>query len=455
MTQPALSLHPTNPHYFLFRGKPTVLVTSAEHYGAVMNLEFDYRKYLDTLAAEGLNHTRNFVGVYRELPDEWWPNNSLGPQPGQFVCPFGRSNVPGARDGGNKFDLETWDETFFQRLTDFCALASDRGVVIEITLFCVHYVLTGGPAHWELSPWHPDNNINDVGPMPPAEVFTLKHPSLVKYQDAMVRRIVRDLNRFDNLYYETINEPYWEEVPLEWEHHIADLIVAEERNLPLKHLISRNVANGSKKVEEPVGAFSIFNFHYPRPKPDCIPTNYHLNKVIGCNETGFDGPADEPYRIQAWQFMLAGGALFNNLDPSFGIGDEAGSVLPPGTEKHGGGPALRSQIRIVKDFVESFDFVRMAPDTSVVTDPGGANAIYVLAEKGRQYGTYILKEKDKTCRQIALRVPAGSYTVQFVDVLTGPAGKPGTVAAHDSTLTLDLPEFPRDLAIRITREPSS
>ena len=39
----ALSLHPNNPHYLLFRGKPTVIITSSEHYGAVLNLDFDFR----------------------------------------------------------------------------------------------------------------------------------------------------------------------------------------------------------------------------------------------------------------------------------------------------------------------------------------------------------------------------------------------------------------------------
>jgi hypothetical protein len=34
--------HPENPRYFLFQGKPTVLVTSGEHYGAVLNREFDF-----------------------------------------------------------------------------------------------------------------------------------------------------------------------------------------------------------------------------------------------------------------------------------------------------------------------------------------------------------------------------------------------------------------------------
>ncbi len=217
---------------------------------------------------------------------------------------------------------------FFRRLTDYCRLASDRGIVIEVTLFCPHYVLTGGPQHWELSPWHPDNNVNGVGQIPPAELFTLKHPRVVAYQDSLVRRIVRDLNRFDNLYYEVCNEPYWEEVPLAWEYHVADLVTAEERNLSLKHLVSRNVANGSKEVTPPLGAFSIFNFHYPHPTPECVPANCHLNKVIGCNETGFHGSADETYRIQAWQFMLAGGGLFNHLDVSFRAGDEAGTRLP-------------------------------------------------------------------------------------------------------------------------------
>ena len=39
-----LSLHPDNPHYFLFRGKPTILVTSGEHYGAVLNLGLRLRQ---------------------------------------------------------------------------------------------------------------------------------------------------------------------------------------------------------------------------------------------------------------------------------------------------------------------------------------------------------------------------------------------------------------------------
>ena len=63
-----LSLCPDNPHYFLFRGKPTVLLTSGEHYGAVLNLDFDAISYLDELKARKFNLTRTFSGTYREDP---------------------------------------------------------------------------------------------------------------------------------------------------------------------------------------------------------------------------------------------------------------------------------------------------------------------------------------------------------------------------------------------------
>src|SRR5512145_1315636 len=93
---PPLALHPENPRYFLFRGKPTVLVTSGEHYGAVLNLDFDYVRYLDALAADGLNHTRLFSGTYREVPSSFGiTDNTLAPKPGRYAAPWARGTEPG------------------------------------------------------------------------------------------------------------------------------------------------------------------------------------------------------------------------------------------------------------------------------------------------------------------------------------------------------------------------
>ncbi len=55
---PPIRLHPDNPRWFQWRGKTTALITSAEHYGAVLNRDFDYRRYLETLQRDGMNYTR-------------------------------------------------------------------------------------------------------------------------------------------------------------------------------------------------------------------------------------------------------------------------------------------------------------------------------------------------------------------------------------------------------------
>ena len=36
-----VKLHPENSHYFSYNGKPTILIASTEHYGAVINSDFD------------------------------------------------------------------------------------------------------------------------------------------------------------------------------------------------------------------------------------------------------------------------------------------------------------------------------------------------------------------------------------------------------------------------------
>src|SRR2546426_6251218 len=164
-----LRLHPRNPHYFLFRGKPAVLITAGEHYGAVLNLDFDYVKYLDTLAKDGLNLTRTFSGAYCEPSGAFnIASNTLAPSPGRFICPWARSDRPGYANGGNKFDLTKWGEAYFKRLKDFIAKASRRGIVVELNLFFSMYE----EAQWRLSPQKPVNNVNGGGNVAATNRFT-------------------------------------------------------------------------------------------------------------------------------------------------------------------------------------------------------------------------------------------------------------------------------------------
>ncbi len=455
-THGPISLHPENGCYFLWRGKPTILVTSGEHYGTLLNLDFDYERYFATLAADGLNHTRTFSGVYRESPKSFGiTDNPLAPRPDRFACPWPRSDQPGGADGGNKFDLSRFDEAYFRRLHQFMAAASRHGIVVEMNLFCPLYE----DDLWEISPMNIRNNINGIGDCPRTEVYALKHPQLTAVQEALTRKIVAELNRYDNLYYEVCNEPYFGGVTDAWQHRIVDVIVETEKGLPHRHLISLNIANGKKKVENPHPAVSIFNFHYCVP-PDTVAMNSHLNKVIGENETGFRGRHDFLYRSEGWNFLLAGGALYNNLDYSFTTKHPDGTFRDyksPG----GGSPELRRQLGVLKRFLEGFDFVKMAPDAKSLKKASGGVEARVLSQPGAQYAVYVqnpLPNKPKRIEDhlrngieavLVFDLPAGDYQVQWIDVLNGAVNRDQRLTHAGGTIELAPPPFDNDIALRI------
>jgi hypothetical protein len=443
-----IRLHPDNPHYFLWRGQPTILITSGEHYGAVLNLDFNYGKYLDTLAADKLNLTRTFTGgAYVEPAGAFSiAQNTLAPKPGRFFCPWARSPQPGYAQGGNKFDLSRWDEAYFKRFRDFIEKAGQRGVVVEVNLFCPFY----DESQWKLSPFRTNNNVNGVGAVARTNVYTLdRHGGLLEFQERLVRKLVEELKDYDNLYYEICNEPYFGGVTLAWQHHIADVIVEAQRNHPHPKLISQNIANDKARVSNPHPAISIFNFHYATP-PATVAMNWDLNKVIGDNETGFRGTNDTPYRIEGWEFILAGGGLFNNLDYSFVAGHEDGTFVYPAKQPGGGSPAFRRQMRVLCDFINSFDFVRMRPDRSVIHSslPKGVTA-YALAEPGRAYALYL--RSSRGLPTLDLNLPAGDYQVSWLNPLDGGNLKSEAVTHGGGVLRLTLPAAPADLALAIRR----
>ena len=357
-----ISLHPENPHYLQFRGKPTLLITSTEHYGAVLNGDFDAIPYLDELHARQLNLTRTFSGTYREVPGSFRiAKNTLAPSAEKYIAPWPRTRTPGAVDGGNRFDLGRWNDAYFDRLKAFVSAASARGIVVEYVLFCPLYEEN----LWALNPMNAQNNVNGVGNIPRDQVYTGKHRNLQEKQEAFVRKAVRELNAFDNLYFEICNEPYFGGVTLDWQARIASVIVATEKSLPNKHLIAQNIANEKAKIERPDATVSIFNFHYAAP-PFTVGMNFGLRKPIADDETGFRGITDRPYRIEAWDFFMAGGAVFDHLDYSFTTDHEDGTDRVVEPTPGGGGPNFRFQMQVLKRFIEGFNFVKMAPDAKVI-----------------------------------------------------------------------------------------
>ena len=446
-----ICLHPDNPHYFLFRDRPAILITSGEHYGAVLNADFDYEKYLATLAADGLNNTRTFVGAYCEGPGDFRITaNSLAPAPGRFVCPWARSDQPGYANGGNKFDLRRWDDGYFSRLRDFVACAGRHSVVVEINLFCPFYK----DEMWKLSPMNAANNINGLGDVAREDVYSPDADSgLLEVQESMTGKVVTELRDSDNVFYEVMNEPYARDVPMEWQHRMVDAIAATETELGTRHLISLNIANRQARVEDPHPAVSVFNFHYAWP-PETVALNYGLDRPIGDNETGFKGTGDFCYRREGWAFILAGGALYNHLDYSFAVGCEDGTFDYPETQPGGGTPALRKQLRVLSEFIHSFEFVRMSPDPELVGSLPPGIAAYSLVESGQQYAIYLCRSDDVPTKDpigvpLHLDLPEGAYRTEWLDTASGRTHQRDRFDWKGGERTLSSPKFSQDIALKL------
>jgi hypothetical protein len=466
-----VSLHPKNPHYFIFRGKPLVIVTSGEHYGAVINPDFDYLKYLNTLQKDGMNYTRIFSGTYFERAGSFGiEKNTLAPAPGKALLPWKRSNEAGAVCGGNKFNLDLWDDVYFSRLRSFVDEASKRGIIVEISLFSSIY------GYWNIQVWNWNNNINIKEDIKKDDVQTLNNGPVIKYQENVVRKIVRELNEFDNLIYEIQNEPWadhavtadqkseyydrldsrdegaeWrnkvevaDKASIDWQKIIASYITDEEKSLKNKHLIAQNYCNFYYSLPEVDPAVSILNFHYNYPV--VVEQNYAYNRVIGFDESGFAGSNDVTYRKQAWSFMIAGGGLFNNLDYSFAPGFEDGTAVnkAPG----GGSSLLRAQMKVLSDFLHSFEFIKMKPDYEVVVQAPGA-IVRVLSEPGRQYAFYL---KNGNQCNLNLNLPKGRYSFEWVSTTDGSTMKSGQLTYKAGQLVLESPDYKDDIALKIIRK---
>jgi len=462
--------HPANPHYYLFRGRPTVLVTSAEHYGAVINRAFDYVAYLDALKSYGLNYTRIYPAAFIEPEGTFLPDNTLAPNSADLIQPWPRSQTPGYRSGGNRFDLDRWDPEYFRRLKDFLAQADARDIVVEVCFFNAQ-----NRGSWPMSPLYWRNNIQGVGRVEDYNaVQTLAHPDLLRRQEDFVRRIVQEVNGFDNVILEICDEPSSYGTPQAlagpWVAHFVEVVKQTESTLPKKHLLGQ-------QVQGPIGGpidfsanpdVTVIVTQYVWLTPDeqvggmkALDELYDRNKPIDLNETGYyplsswyEGDKAGDVRVEAWEFMVGGGSSFNNLNGVFAARDPAGKAAA-------NTPVLKA-MQSLKQFIEGYDFLKMRPDHTFVVSGMPAGTFYRgMSERGEQYALYHHHSKLEPYvytvvpgsyeERLALDLPAGAYQADWVDPATGKVLGTETFTHQGGDRTFTTPTHGVDIALRIKR----
>jgi hypothetical protein len=327
---------------------------------------------------------------------------------------------------------------------------------------------------WDLSPFHPNNNVNGTGAIDWKKLHTVENGNILEHQERYVRKLVREANGFDNVFFEIQNEPWSDrtvladtvnpylsekirnvypnsidvadELSMAWQARVAGWITSEESALPKKHLIAQNYSNFRAPVRNLAPGVSIVNFHYAYPEVALL--NRGLGKVIAYDETGFLGQNDEGYRRQAWNFMLSGGGMFDALDYSFSPGKEDGTDTAP-NGPGGGSPAFRKQLRVLSEFLQKLPLEQMQPEFQAVKHSGGAYA-RALASSAGDYAIYF---DGSAPLDVTLNLPSGNYAGEWVDPASGQPAKAEKFTHAGGDKALAAPAFQNGIALRLKRTP--
>src|SRR6266498_2295765 len=165
--------------------------------------QFDYDAYLNFLK----EHGHNFIRLWR------WEQFKSQAAGGSFhLCmtpqPWARTGPGSAKDGEPKFDLNTFDQSYFDRLRERVIAAGNDGIYVAVMLFdgwALH--LSPSPDNVAGHPFHAANNVNDIGITSIIDYQVLPlDPRVQALQEAYLRKVVDTVHDLPNVLYEVANE---------------------------------------------------------------------------------------------------------------------------------------------------------------------------------------------------------------------------------------------------------
>jgi hypothetical protein len=165
--------------------------------------QFDYTAYLAFLK----EHGHNFIRLWR-----WEQFKSQAAGGGFHLCmtpqPWARTGPGTAKDGKPKFDLESFDQSFFDRLRDRVIAARNEGIFVAVMFFDgfgLH--LSPAPDNVEGHPFHAANNVNGIGITSIVDYQVLSlDPRVEALQAAYIRKVIDTLHDLPNVLWEVANE---------------------------------------------------------------------------------------------------------------------------------------------------------------------------------------------------------------------------------------------------------
>ena len=324
---------------------------------------------------------------------------------------------PFERDADGTYDLERWNDPYWDRLAAFLEETAERDIVVELTLWDQH----------DLSDSHPfshENNVNygryDSGIASAADIHQAVDRNDVVYPhlERFVDRVLDVALDYDHVIYNVNNESTTGE---EWERHWAE------------HVHERAAETGADVDVTSMNMWPGRSVAVARRYPDTV-TFVEMSQA-NQDSKGYRGQ-EHWDRLQRWREEIdehVGPRPFNNVkiygtdedNPSAGSAEEAierfwrnligGAASARFHRPKQWGIGLddraKSQIRSVRLLTDAVDLLALSPRNDLLSDRR-PNEAYCAAESGRAYVVYF---PDGGAVDVDFSGAEGSFDVRWLD----------------------------------------
>jgi hypothetical protein len=365
-------------------------------------VKFPYDAYVQWMVAHNFNFMRMWTAElpYTGTEDDF--ENTVAP-PFKWL----RTGPGLANDGRPKFDLNSLDQTYFDRLRSRIVTARDNGIYVSVMLF--------EGEEWEHetnphdgNPFEDSNNINGVDCPEKCPTDNLRITSAVwEYECAYIRKVVDTVNDLDNVLYEVSNEagaPYSDT----WQSSVIEFVHEYETSKPKQH---------------PVG----FTFQYMGGRDETLyassaewisPRDRFIfgdGRKVVINDTDHSYPFPDLKRDgksgqRAWVWKnFTSGSNVAFMDPYLvkwpNRNSPGGSTADPhiGLTTDDYWDDLRSAMGATLTYANRMDLTAMSPQPSL------SSTKYCLAHAGHEYLVY-----QPLGGSFALSIAAGSYQFEWL-----------------------------------------
>jgi len=430
---------------------------------------FDYDAYLKFLK----EHGHNFIRLWR------WENFKSQAAGGGFhLCmgpqPWPRTGPGTAKDGKLKFDLDSFDQTYFDRLRNRVISAHNKGIYVAVMFFdgwALH--LSPPPDNVEGHPFHLANNINGVGITSIVDYQVLPLNSRVQaLQEAYIRKVIDTLHDLPNILWEVANEssgggridknvaqmmgfpdvPEWGD-STEWQYWVIDVVKRYELEMGYeKHPIGMTMqfpVADQTKVNDPLfnsraewispgyddeifaqGGFPQAPGSPPSHWLDNPPPNKGRKVVI--NDTDhYSLTADA---LWAWKSFLRGHhPILMDYGIIAGVTPPDLSAGSPGVPPYAAFEAARYAIGDTLRYAEKMNLIAMEPRGEL------SSTGYVLANHGEEY---LILQPSEAAEPFNLTLDAGTYAVEWFSVKDRETKEAGKMTVDTGSTKFTTP-FPK------------